>query len=95
MRSGIVVANEAVIQAYTNANTIVSLACGNLGPALAKELFKTGVAFLLILGFPLAMIFAWAWELTPGGLKKEKDLSRSETVSAVADRDAASIEKYC
>lgn len=42
VRTGIIVANEEVIQAYTNANTIVSLACGNLGPALAKELFKSG-----------------------------------------------------
>lgn len=41
-RTGILVANEEVISAYTNANTIVSLACGNLGPTLAKELFKTG-----------------------------------------------------
>ncbi len=42
VRTGIIVANEEVIQAYTNANTIVSLACGNLGPALAMELFKNG-----------------------------------------------------
>jgi len=41
-RTGIIVANEAVIGAFTNANTIVSLACGNLGPAIAKELFRTG-----------------------------------------------------
>jgi valine--pyruvate aminotransferase len=41
-RTGIIVAREDIIQAYTNANTIVSLACGTLGPALAKELFKTG-----------------------------------------------------
>ena len=41
-RTGIIVASEEIIHAYTNANTIASLACGNLGPALAKELFKTG-----------------------------------------------------
>jgi hypothetical protein len=27
--------------------------------------------FLLILGFPLALIFAWAFELTPEGIKRE------------------------
>ncbi len=42
VRTGVVVAREDVIEAYTNANTIVSLACGNLGPALAKELFASG-----------------------------------------------------
>ena len=41
-RTGIVVAGEELIAAYTNANTIVSLACGTLGPALAKALFDTG-----------------------------------------------------
>ena len=41
-RTGILVAGEELIEAYTNANTIVSLACGTLGPALAKALFDTG-----------------------------------------------------
>ncbi|MFC3050492.1 valine--pyruvate transaminase [Kordiimonas pumila] len=42
VRTGIVVAREDIIQAFTNANTIVNLACGTLGPALAKAMFKTG-----------------------------------------------------
>jgi len=42
VRTGIIVAREEIVHAYTNVNTIVNLACGNLGPALAKELFKTG-----------------------------------------------------
>jgi len=41
-RTGFVIANEAVIEAYTRANTIVNLACGNLGTALAKALFSDG-----------------------------------------------------
>ena len=43
-----------------------------LGPALhLPEWFVSAVAFLLILGFPIAVIFAWAFELTPEGLKME------------------------
>ena len=42
VRTGIIVAREDIIRAYTNANTIVSLSCGNLGPALAGALFKSG-----------------------------------------------------
>lgn len=42
VRTGIIIANEQIIQAYTNANTIISLACSNLGPALAKSLFASG-----------------------------------------------------
>ena len=41
-RTGIVIAREEIIQAFTNANTIVSLACGNLGPAIARALFESG-----------------------------------------------------
>ena len=39
VRTGIIVAREDIIRAYTNANTIVSLSCGNLGPALVGPLF--------------------------------------------------------
>ena len=42
VRTGIIVASEEIIQAFTRANTIVSLACGNLGPALARELVSSG-----------------------------------------------------
>jgi valine--pyruvate aminotransferase len=42
VRTGILVAREEIIQAFTNANTIISLACGNLGPALARALFAGG-----------------------------------------------------
>ncbi len=36
---------------------------------------------LVSLGFPFALIFAWAFELTPEGLKKEKDVDRSESIT--------------
>ena len=42
VRTGIIVAREEIVQAYSNANTVVNLACGNLGPTIARELFNTG-----------------------------------------------------
>ena len=42
-------------------------------------------AFVLI-GFPLALILAWAYELTPEGLKKEKDVDRSKSITHVTGR---------
>lgn len=42
VRTGIIVAREEIINAYANANGIVNLACGNLGPAIATELFRSG-----------------------------------------------------
>ncbi len=41
------------------------------------------VLFLLVIGFPLALIFAWAFELTPEGIKLEKDIARTESVTHV------------
>jgi len=41
-RTGIVIANPTVINAFSKANTIVNLACGNFGPALAKNLLRDG-----------------------------------------------------
>jgi TolB-like protein/Tfp pilus assembly protein PilF len=58
-----------------------------LVPALhLPEWFHSGVAFLLILGFPIAMIFAWAFEMTPDGLKKERDVDRSQSVTTVTGK---------
>ncbi|MEJ2384355.1 MAG: valine--pyruvate transaminase [Xanthomonadales bacterium] len=42
VRTGIVVAREDIIAAYANANGIVNLACGNIGPAIATGLFRSG-----------------------------------------------------
>ncbi len=44
------------------------------------------IFLLLLIGFPLALFFAWAYELTPEGLKKEKDVDRSESITHVTGR---------
>jgi len=41
---------------------------------------KMFVVFLL-LGLPLALFFAWAFEMTPEGLKREKDVDRSASIT--------------
>lgn len=35
------------------------------------------VVIVLIIGFPIFIIFAWIYELTPEGLKLERDIDRS------------------
>ena len=49
------------------------------------------VFLLLAIGFPLALIFAWAYELTPEGLKKEKDVDRSQSVTRKTGRRIDSL----
>lgn len=39
------------------------------------------VLLLLVLGLPFALFFSWAFELTPEGLKKEKDVDRSQSIT--------------
>ena len=41
---------------------------------------KTFVVMLL-LGLPLVLFFAWAFELTPEGVKREKDVDRSQSIT--------------
>lgn len=41
---------------------------------------------LLLLGLPLALFFAWAFELTPEGLKREKDVDRSKSMTRITGR---------
>ncbi len=41
----------------------------------------TLVTVLLFIGFPIALIFAWAFELTPEGLKLEKHVVRDESIT--------------
>ena len=45
------------------------------------EWTATFVAVLLMIGFPVALIFAWAFELTPEGIKLDEDAARSEPVA--------------
>ncbi|TDJ10221.1 MAG: adenylyl cyclase, partial [Gammaproteobacteria bacterium] len=41
---------------------------------------------LLGMGFPLALIFAWVFELTPEGVKLEKNVDRSQSVTHTTAR---------
>jgi TolB-like protein/Tfp pilus assembly protein PilF len=52
-----------------------------LEPFGAPEWVIKTILLLLIIGFPLALLFAWAFELTPEGLKKEKDVDRSQSIT--------------
>jgi TolB-like protein len=44
------------------------------------------VVLLLIIGFPVAMILAWAFELTPEGIKRAEDVDVSKSVTRKSGR---------
>jgi TolB-like protein/Tfp pilus assembly protein PilF len=44
------------------------------------------VILLLVIGFPVALFFAWAFELTPEGIKKERNVDRSRSITKQTGR---------
>ena len=44
------------------------------------------VLLLLVIGFLPALIFAWAFEMTPEGIKREKDVDRSQSITQKTGR---------
>ena len=51
-------------------------------PAWAPRL----IFVILAIGLPPALIFAWAYEMTPEGLKREKDVDRSRSITSQTGR---------
>jgi len=52
-----------------------------LEPLGAPEWVIKTILVLLIAGLPLVLLFAWAYELTPEGLKRERDVDRSQSIT--------------
>ena len=73
-----------VAAAYIIVGWLIMQAGDTLAPALhLPEWVNSLLVFFLLLGFPLALFFAWAFEMTPEGLKKEKDVDRSKSITEV------------
>ena len=47
----------------------------------APDWLMRAIMLVLVIGLPLALIFAWAFELTPEGIKKEKDVDRTQSIT--------------
>src|SRR5205085_10210239 len=47
------------------------------------------VIMLLLLGFPIALVFAWVYELTPEGLKRTDEVSLRESIARKTGRKLA------
>jgi TolB-like protein len=60
-----------------------------LVPALRlPETFTTGIALLSILGFPIALVLAWAFESTPSGIQRT-DVAGTDEIDAILAQPAA------
>ena len=73
--------------AYVVLAWIVLQVGDTMAPALhLPEWINSALAFFLILGFPLAIFFAWAFEMTPEGLKLEKYVDRDASITPMTGR---------
>ncbi len=71
-----------VAAAYLIVAWLIMQAGDTLAPALhLPDWINSALAFFLILGFPLAVIFAWAFELTPEGIKREREVDRNRSIT--------------
>lgn len=71
-----------VATAYAIAGWLIIQICATTFPFLnLPEWLVTAVIMFVLIGFPLSLIFAWAFELTPDGLKKSKEVDITESVT--------------
>jgi len=73
--------------AYLLLAWVVIQVTDTVGPALhLPDWTLTFVIWVGIIGLPFALFFAWAFELTPEGLKREEDVDRSNSVTKSTGR---------
>src|SRR5450432_2147831 len=49
------------------------------------------VVLLLILGFPAALIFSWAFEITPEGIKRESEIVADKSITRKTGRNLVGV----
>jgi TolB-like protein/Tfp pilus assembly protein PilF len=76
-RNVVRVAIAYIIVAWLTAQ-VADLVIDNIA---APDWLMQAILLVLGLGLPLALFFAWAFELTPDGLKKEKDVDRTQSIT--------------
>ncbi|HCI71307.1 MAG TPA: adenylyl cyclase, partial [Balneola sp.] len=71
-----------VATAYAIAGWLIIQVFDTIAPQLGfPDWVAPLVTTLVLIGFPLALIFAWAFELTPEGIGKSKDIEITESVT--------------
>ncbi|MDH4165741.1 MAG: tetratricopeptide repeat protein [Gammaproteobacteria bacterium] len=76
-----------VAGAYLALGWVVVQATATLAPALnLPESALPLVTWIGVIGFPFVVVFSWAYELTPEGLKRERDVDRSQSITHLTSK---------
>ena len=62
---------------------VAELALDSFG---APDWVMKTLIFLMAIGLPFALLFAWAFEMTPDGIKRERDVDRSRSITQQTGR---------
>ena len=57
-----------------------------LAALIAPDRFVRLFTLIVILGFPVMVLFAWAYELTPEGLKPSADVDKTQSITVETGR---------
>ena len=70
-----------VAVAYAVVGWLVMQIAATVVPALhLPDSITTAVVVLTLLGFPIALVIAWAFEMTPEGMKRTENVSPNEVI---------------
>src|ERR1700686_3440442 len=81
-----------VAVAYAVVGWLVMQVASTVVPALhLPDSLTTGVVVVVLLGFPIALVIAWAFEMTPEGMKRTEDVSPDEKIPQWSARKFAAL----
>ena len=81
-----------VAVAYAVVGWLVMQIAATVVPALhLSDGITTGVVVLTLLGFPIALVIAWAFEMTPDGMKRTENISPNEVIPQWSGRKFAAM----
>src|ERR1700686_764803 len=81
-----------VAVAYAVVGWLVMQVASTVVPALhLPDSITTGAVVLVLLGFPVALVIAWAFEMTPEGMKRTEDVSPNEKIPQWSARKFAAL----
>ena len=61
----------------------------------APKWLMQALMFFMVMGFPVALVFAWAFELTPDGIKKEQEVDRSQSIARQTGQNSIARSRSC
>lgn len=68
--------------AYLVVSWLTIQVVSSISPMLElPEIFGKMILVVLLIGFPIALLFAWAFEMTPDGVMKTEDVDRSASIT--------------